>query len=349
MPGMSGAPVRRLRDDVVVGVVSGRYNSADGWLRDTVWVARCERLRALCADVAPLALETKPVVAPIDLLLTVDAEQVHLAGADVDVRAEHGGVSPGLVNAVDETRRARANAGAQREIADDIASAPGRVALDRAGRLLSQSFLPAPVADALSERLEHAEHAHQPLRLGVACAHPALARLPWEALADPRTDGPLALRPLVSVHRRVRAGTPAPVPGPLRILVAISSPDESGGPLLDYERELRNVLTAVGAARDGSAPSASSRSPRRRRSAPRSRSTPSMSCTSAATARRAASCSSTTMAASGRSTPTRSSRMRFHRAACPPSSRSPRAIRTSAAPPTRHRSPPASPSAARRS
>jgi len=24
----------------VVGVVSGRYNSADGWLRDTVWVAR---------------------------------------------------------------------------------------------------------------------------------------------------------------------------------------------------------------------------------------------------------------------------------------------------------------------
>ena len=55
------------------------------------------------------------------------------------------------------------------------------------------------------------------------------------------------------MHRRVSAGTPAAVPGPLRILVAISSPDESGGPLLDYERELRNVLTAVGAARDGSA------------------------------------------------------------------------------------------------
>jgi tetratricopeptide (TPR) repeat protein len=48
------------------------------------------------------------------------------------------------------------------------------------------------------------------------------------------------------------AGTPAAVPGPLRILVAIASPDDSS-PVLDYERELRNVLTAVGAARDGSA------------------------------------------------------------------------------------------------
>lgn len=36
---MSGAPVRRLADDVVVGVVCARYNSADGWLAHSVWVA----------------------------------------------------------------------------------------------------------------------------------------------------------------------------------------------------------------------------------------------------------------------------------------------------------------------
>ncbi|MGW6911068.1 SUMF1/EgtB/PvdO family nonheme iron enzyme [Streptomyces sp. NPDC054940] len=42
--GMSGAPVRRQYDDAVVGVVSERYNSADGWLRDSVWVARTEDL-----------------------------------------------------------------------------------------------------------------------------------------------------------------------------------------------------------------------------------------------------------------------------------------------------------------
>ncbi|GHF50052.1 hypothetical protein FHX82_003841 [Amycolatopsis bartoniae] len=49
--GMSGAPVRRVADDRVVGVVSARYNSADGWLAGTVWVARTEDLRRLLEDV----------------------------------------------------------------------------------------------------------------------------------------------------------------------------------------------------------------------------------------------------------------------------------------------------------
>lgn len=53
--GMSGAPVRRLADGVVVGVVSGRYNSADGWYRDTVWIARTEELVPLLADLAHIS------------------------------------------------------------------------------------------------------------------------------------------------------------------------------------------------------------------------------------------------------------------------------------------------------
>jgi len=48
MKGMSGAPVRRVSDQLVVGVVSGRYNPGDGWGRDSVWVARTRRSR-LCA------------------------------------------------------------------------------------------------------------------------------------------------------------------------------------------------------------------------------------------------------------------------------------------------------------
>jgi hypothetical protein len=42
--GMSGSPVRRISDDHVLGVVSGRYNSSDGWGRDTVWAARVDDL-----------------------------------------------------------------------------------------------------------------------------------------------------------------------------------------------------------------------------------------------------------------------------------------------------------------
>jgi hypothetical protein len=43
------------------------------------------------------------------------------------------------------------------------------------------------------------------------------------------------------------------LPGPLRIVVAIAAPDAGGGPPLDYERELRNVLAAVRAARQDAA------------------------------------------------------------------------------------------------
>ncbi|MEU5552118.1 trypsin-like peptidase domain-containing protein [Micromonospora sp. NPDC047793] len=52
LPGMSGGPVRRLADDVVVGVVSGRYNAGDGWLAGTVWVARVEDLLPLLDGLA---------------------------------------------------------------------------------------------------------------------------------------------------------------------------------------------------------------------------------------------------------------------------------------------------------
>jgi hypothetical protein len=52
LPGMSGAPVRRISDNAVVGVVSARYNSADGWLRDSVWIARIEDLAPLLAGFA---------------------------------------------------------------------------------------------------------------------------------------------------------------------------------------------------------------------------------------------------------------------------------------------------------
>ncbi len=55
VPGMSGAPVRRLVDDVVVGVVIARYNSPDQWFRNTVWCAKTEQLLPLIREVAPAA------------------------------------------------------------------------------------------------------------------------------------------------------------------------------------------------------------------------------------------------------------------------------------------------------
>ena len=71
--GMSGAPVRRQSDDAVVGVVSARYHSVDGWLRDSVWVARTEDLLLLLMQVAET---TRIALGPTTTRLHVDGQAV---------------------------------------------------------------------------------------------------------------------------------------------------------------------------------------------------------------------------------------------------------------------------------
>ncbi|MFI6577608.1 serine protease [Nocardiopsis sp. NPDC050513] len=53
MPGMSGAPVRRLGDDSVLGVISSRHNTTDSWMAHSVWVSRTEELHELCKGHVP--------------------------------------------------------------------------------------------------------------------------------------------------------------------------------------------------------------------------------------------------------------------------------------------------------
>ena len=93
-----------------------------------------------------------------------------------------------------------------------------------------------------------------PVRLGIDVRGP-LQALPWEALALPGAGTPLALHPLLTVYRLQdagRAGAPV-LAGPLRVVIAISAPLAGGGGVLDYERELRNMLAAVRGARQGQA------------------------------------------------------------------------------------------------
>ena len=60
MRGMSGAPVLAVppvpAQQMVVGVVSARYNSAGGWGRDSVWVARTEDLTPLLNELGEVTL-----------------------------------------------------------------------------------------------------------------------------------------------------------------------------------------------------------------------------------------------------------------------------------------------------
>ena len=252
MPGMSGAPVIQDGDGAVAGVVSGRYNSADGWLAGTVWVARTEDLLPLLDGIAEVTMRQAPVVGPVDVLLTITADRVRLTGPGMDVSADHGGVAAGLAEAVNEGRRARARVGLAARSEAETREKIGQAVLRRAARLLGDSFLPGPVAGEIGRALAAAERAHQPVRLGLAVP-PELAGLPWEVLPAPDTGQSLALHPLVSIYRKTAAGGLRVSPGPLRIVVAIAAPDTGAGPLLDYERELRNVLAAVRSARQDAA------------------------------------------------------------------------------------------------
>ena len=146
-----------------------------------------------------------PLAGPVDLLLTVDYRPgaAHRPRA-VDVSAAHGGVRPGLAEAVNEARRARARIGQVLAAPLPAGERAGDLSLARAGRLLGESFLPGPVAAELTGCWPTAERAYQPVRLGLAVA-PELAGLPWEALPRPGWPRPLALHPLVSVYRKTEA------------------------------------------------------------------------------------------------------------------------------------------------
>lgn len=183
------------------------------------------------------------VAEPVSVVIKVTGNQVTLTGPLGHVRAPHGGVPPGLSQAVHEVRHRRAGMGL-----DPGTAAADTLSLARAGRLLAESFLPDPIADEFRSILRAARSADVPVRIGLAVPS-GLAWLPWDALPDPFDQRPLALQPLISIYRQVQAGDVRRLPGPLRIVVAIAAPEYGGGALLDYERELRNVLAAVRSAR----------------------------------------------------------------------------------------------------
>ncbi|MGK5678531.1 trypsin-like serine peptidase [Actinoplanes sp. URMC 104] len=58
-PGMSGCPVLRVDDGAVVGVLSGRYNSDDGWSAGRVWLTSAESLLQILRGFADLPVDRR--------------------------------------------------------------------------------------------------------------------------------------------------------------------------------------------------------------------------------------------------------------------------------------------------
>jgi len=191
---------------------------------------------------------------PLRAELTVSATEVSLsAGADRFTQVPQG-LRRSTADAVRELAWRRAHPDPEAPLG------AGDAALREVGRRLSGDFLAGPVGAALAARVAQAAGLNEVLELGMDVADQGLADLPWEALLVPEASGEIGEAgggPLV-LHRNVAAfrlagglGTAAAhkVRGPLRLLVAIASPETAEAELLDYEAELARIVAAVEPAR----------------------------------------------------------------------------------------------------
>ena len=191
---------------------------------------------------------------PLRAELTISAGEVSLAAEEDRVTMRPRGLQRSTADAVRELvwRRAHPDPGA--------GPGAGDAALREVGRRLSQDFLAGPVGAALAVRADEGAGLNEVLELGVEVADPGLADLPWEALQLPEASGevaevggsPLVLHRNVAAYRLIGGLGTAPahkVPGPLRLLVAIASPEAGETELLDYEAELARIVAAVEPAR----------------------------------------------------------------------------------------------------
>lgn len=121
------------------------------------------------------------------------------------------------------------------------------------GQALGNQFLAGPVAELLEEDLASADRQNAAVRIALQISQERQLRaLPWQTLCLPGHDTPLVLHPRTQLHYLIPGlGSAAgiSIPGPLRLLSVIASPEHGTGELLDYEAELDRILRAVDRAR----------------------------------------------------------------------------------------------------
>jgi tetratricopeptide (TPR) repeat protein len=201
---------------------------------------------------------------PANTTLQIDAATTTLIREDGSRTAvQHVGVTAEVRHALWTAERARrAVDRAVRAIRAGQLTSPSSAQpddLDAANRTvgsrLADAFLPEPLGSALAATLAMIRRSGRIAHLAVEIpqAHEDLANLPWESLVLPGTSDPVSLDTSVRMYRHV-AGLGAtairPIPGPLRILAVIASPDVGKHELLDYEYELASIIDQVQKAKE---------------------------------------------------------------------------------------------------
>ena len=142
-------------------------------------------------------------------------------------------------------------------VAGDRSTSNGQLGLQaaflRLGQALGNQFLTGAVGELLEAELADADRQNAALQVALeVTGERGLRDLPWETMCLPGRNEPLILHSRTHLYHFVPGlgSTPAmSIPGPLRILAVIASPESGAGEPLDYEAELDRLLFAVDPAR----------------------------------------------------------------------------------------------------
>ncbi len=237
-----------------VSVDFSQAQSAAEWDAVVGQLVAALRRKPVRRPAAPIDFDRVPE-GPLEVTVAVGPTSVTLQGPGRDpVTADHGGVPTELRKLLEDHDRGRRSA--DRRARAGRPASPGAAvgpSILTVGQAIGRAYLGAPVGPALADLVALADRRNLALRLALDLDHvpPKMADLPWESVTVPGMMTPLALSPRVRIYRHAALGPTAQpaIPGPLRILAVIASPDHSGVELLDYEHELGTILDQVENAR----------------------------------------------------------------------------------------------------
>ena len=194
---------------------------------------------------------------PRRVTLVIDREQVRIECGQGEAVLSHDGPGYRIQERLWHVERARRRLVAARLRPDsagpDISGSGLHDLLLRLGKAMGDQFLAGPVGELLEAELTDADRQNAALQIALEVSDDReLRALPWETVSLKGHGEPLVLHSRTQMYHFVSGlgSTPAiMIPGPLRILAVIASPERGQGEMLDYEAELDRILRAVDRAR----------------------------------------------------------------------------------------------------
>jgi tetratricopeptide (TPR) repeat protein len=194
---------------------------------------------------------------PRRVTLTINQEQVRIQCKKGEAVLPHDGPGHRVQERlwhVERTRRRLAATQLRLGSAGSAISGPGLPdLLLRLGQAMGDQFLASPVGELLEAELTDADRQNAALQIAFEVSDDReLRALPWETVCLKGHDQPLILHSRTQMYHFVPGLGSTPtmsIPGPLRVLAVIASPEHGPGGVLDYEAELDRILRAVDRAR----------------------------------------------------------------------------------------------------